>query len=99
MMKKNDVKKEGLDTFHAKTSFYLSLGFWIPLFNLGICIVSIILAFKALKYSDNEPKQFGGRGYAIAALIISITALIFTVAFGLMYLFRRITCQNLPPIF
>ena len=36
------------DAFHAKIAFYLSLGFWIPLFNIGLCIVSIILASKAL---------------------------------------------------
>lgn len=99
MMKKDSIKNAGQDSFHAKTAFYLSLGFWIPLFNVGICIVSIMLAFKALRYADKNPQKYSGIGYAIAALVLSITSLLFTLAFGIMYMVRRITCENLPPIF
>jgi hypothetical protein len=86
------------DAFYAKTSFYISLGFWIPLFNVGLCVVSIILALKALRYQHDSPKQFRGRGYAIAALIISFAALILSLAFAVIYLYRQVTCQNVSTI-
>jgi hypothetical protein len=73
------------DKFHAKTAFFLSLGFWIPLFNIGFVLVSIYLAFKALKLIDKHPKQYAGKGYAITALIISITALILTITGFIIY--------------
>jgi len=72
------------DNFYAKTAFILSLGFWIPLFNIGLTIVSIFFACKALKLVDKDPKKYSGRTLAIIALILSITTLVGMFA-GLIY--------------
>jgi uncharacterized membrane protein len=74
-----------MDKFHAKTAFFLSLGFFIPLFNIGFILVSIFLAFKALKLIEKHPKQYSGKGYAITALVISITAIILTIIGFIIY--------------
>lgn len=84
------VKK---DRFYSILSFILSLGFWIPLLNVGFCLVSVILAFKSLRFITSDPKRYGGLGYAIAALIISMTSLIGTIVFVLIYTYRKITCE------
>ena len=72
------------DNFYAKTAFILSLGFWIPLFNIGLTTVSIFFACKALKLVDKNPKKYSGRILAIFSLILSITALFLMIA-GVIY--------------
>lgn len=75
-----------MDKFHAKTAFFLSLGFWIPLFNIGFTLVSIFFAIKSLKLIEKQPKKYVGKGYAITALIISITALVLTIIGFFIYI-------------
>lgn len=96
-MKKKEKSQK--DYFYSKTSFILSLGFWVPLFNIGLCIASLILAFKALRYEEKEPERYGGRKYAIAAIVISTTILVFSLIFGITYLYRRISCDTLTNLF
>ncbi|MBN2421704.1 hypothetical protein JXB41_00635 [Candidatus Woesearchaeota archaeon] len=85
------MKKDNLDRFYAKTAFFLSLGFWIPLFNVGLIIVSLWLAIKALKLIEQNPKKYSGRRYAITAMVLSVTSLVMTL-FGLsLYLMQKIT--------
>ena len=74
------------DNFYAKTAFILSLGLWIPLFNIGLTIVSIFFACKALKLVDKNPKKYSGRTFAILALVLSITTLIGMIAGGIYWL-------------
>ncbi len=80
-------RRKSVDTLEAKVAFYLSLGLWVPLFNIAICITSLIFAVKALKLYRNDPKHFGGIGYIIAAFILSITGLVLTVLGLVMYYF------------
>lgn len=90
---KQPTKAERLkDAFHAKLAFYLSLGFWIPLFNIGLCIVSIILASKALKWHISDPEHYGGMGYSVAALVLSIAAIILTIAGLIIFLLTPQVC-------
>jgi uncharacterized BrkB/YihY/UPF0761 family membrane protein len=79
--------KDLRDKFYAKIAFFLSLGFWIPLFNIALCIISIIIAVIALKKYYQEPDKFGGLGYVIAALIISLTGIVLTIV-GLIIFFN-----------
>ena len=72
------------DNFYAKTALILSLGFWIPLFNIGLTIVSIFFSLKALNLVDKHPKKFSGRTFAIIALVLSITTLVAMLA-GIIY--------------
>ena len=83
------------DSFLAKLSFWLSMGFWVPLFNIGLAVASIIIAFKALhrKLTDT---RFGGLGYIIVALAISFSVLIGSIIFLFIYLYRKLTCESLP---
>ena len=73
------------DNFHAKVAFFLSLGFWVPLFNIGFCTVAIILGSIALKRHYQAPKYYGGAGYAITALVLSITSIFLTSVGFLIY--------------
>ena len=96
MPKKTEEKK---DSFNAKLSFILSLGFFIPLFNIGLCIASLIIAITSLRNINNFPDKFEGLGYAIAAIAISATTLVLTIVFIAIWLSRRMTCENLPKLF
>ncbi len=93
--KKHTPKK---DKFDAKLAFYLSLGFWIPLFNIGLAIVSIVIGWKALAKMRKDPR-FGGRAYAIIALIISFSIAIGSIMFLAVYLSQKLTCDVLPTLF
>ena len=84
---------EKKDSFYAKTAFFLSLGFWIPLFNIGLTIVSIYLAVKALKLYGRNPKKYGGREYAIIALIVSVSALALTFLGMAIFGLRKLICN------
>jgi hypothetical protein len=81
------------DSFRAKLAFYISLGSWIPLFNIGFSFAAIILSIKALRFIDSDPDKFSGRAYAIIALIIGITAFIGSILFLLVYLYKKLSCD------
>ena len=89
-------KKQGSkpDDFYAKVAFYLSLGFWIPLFNIGLCISSIVIAVFVLRKMFREPGKHGGFGYAVAAIVLSITSLILTVIGIVIYLLSPNICAT-----
>lgn len=60
----------------------------VSFFTLGIfgvgAIIGIILAVMAMKRVKNEPWKFGGRGIAIAGLVLSITSLVAFVPVGII---------------
>ena len=82
------------DSFYGKTAFVLSLGFWIPLFNIGLMIIAIYFAIKALRFSDQHPEHFGGRKHATAALVIATTALALTALGTALYAFQKFKCGS-----
>jgi len=82
------------DSFYAKLAFYLSLGFWIPLFNVALSITAIILAMIALKRRIKEPDKYGGLGFAITALILCLTSIIMTVVGLILYLLSPQICGS-----
>src|SRR3989344_8064694 len=75
LAKSQSLNDKGKDSFEAKFAFCLSLGFLIPLFNMAICPISFWMAVKAMKKIGSEPKKFGGKGYALAAIILSVTSI------------------------
>jgi hypothetical protein len=81
---------EKKDKFYAKTSFILSLGFWIPLFNIGMAVTSIIFAFKALKLINKDKNKYGGKNYAIIGLIIGFTVLITSIVTLAVFTYHKI---------
>ena len=91
---KKTNKKSSKDSFHAKLSFYLSLGFWIPLFNIGLSIVSLFLAISAIKQYFLDPEEYGGLYYAIIASVLSITSLVLTVIGVIFYVFSGLICTS-----
>ena len=94
-MKKRITKK---DTFQARLAFYLSLGFWIPLFNMGLSVAAIIIAWRALIKMGRD-KRFGGQAYAIIALILGFATAIGSIVFLSVYMFQKLTCDALPAVF
>ena len=87
-----DIQAVKPDEFQAKLAFYLSLGFWIPLFNIGLCITSIIMASIALKRYFQDPVKYGGLGYIITAYILSIASIILTIIGMFIFLFSDKIC-------
>ena len=81
------------DIFFSFLSFTLSTGFMVPLFNIGLCFVSILVALKALKLIDKDSKHYGGLLYAYLGLAISASMLIVTLIFLFMFAYRKLTCQ------
>lgn len=82
------------DSFNAKLAFYLSLGFWIPLFNIAFSVVAIIFGVKAVKDYFKNPNQYKGLKYAVIALIISITSIVLTVIGTIFYFFSQNICSS-----
>ncbi|MCP3684163.1 MAG: hypothetical protein GY861_15890 [bacterium] len=82
------------DSFHAKLAFWISLGFWIPLFNIGICIAAIILAVQALKKQSNDPERFGGLRFAIIAIVLAVSGLALTIFGYVAYLMSDAICGS-----
>ena len=82
------------DAFYGKLAFYLSLGFWVPLFNIGFTAVSIFYAIRSLKLIKAHPKKVGGFWYSLIGLIISVSALVTTIVFLSVYAWRQITCET-----
>jgi hypothetical protein len=83
------------DTFTATVAFWLSLGFWIPLFNIGFATVAIWQGVRALKLIESAPERFGGRGRAIAAVVIGITTIVLTIAGVVIFGLRQLKCGPL----
>ena len=88
------LSKKKKDSFNAKLSFFLSLGFWVPLFNVGLCIVSIMIASKVLRLHFQDPEESSGIIYAVIALALSITSLVLTFLGLLIYLFSGAVCTS-----
>ena len=86
--------KNKTDKFYAKFAFFLSLGFWIPLFNIAICAVSLWLSIKAIKLHMKEPNKYGGFGFAVAGLILSLAGLIGTLVGYALYVFSGAICDS-----
>jgi uncharacterized membrane protein len=96
-MKKNNVMhKSNLvkDTLFAKIAFYLSLGFWVPLFNIALCVASLIIAIPLIKRIREEPEKFGGLNYVIFAIIISLLGIIATIIGLIVYLQSQTFCLS-----
>jgi hypothetical protein len=81
------IDKDNRDKFHAKMAFFISLWAWIPLFNFGICIVSIWISILSLKLQRKQPEKYAGLGYVVVALVISVGALLLTIIGLIFYLF------------
>jgi hypothetical protein len=83
------------DKFYAKLSFFLSLGFWIPLFNIGFSLTSIIIALKTIKKIYSEPQRYSGMMFCVFALVISFSSLIMTIAYFVIYGFSDMFCSSI----
>jgi hypothetical protein len=68
--KKTGQQQPQLDTSLATRAFELSLFFWVPLINLFVNPIVITFAILSLIKQKRNPKNIGGRGFAIAALSI-----------------------------
>lgn len=58
------------------------LFWWVPFLGLAGGIVSIVLASLGIRDTNREPTRVGGKGMAIAGLVLGILA----AAFGLFIL-------------
>lgn len=54
----------------AIVSFVFSLTFWIPLINLLFGALAVYLGIKALTKIRKNPDKYGGKGFAIAGIIL-----------------------------
>jgi hypothetical protein len=82
------------DSFHAKIAFILSLGFWIPLFNVALSIVALWLAATSIRNQIENPKRFGGFGFALTAIILSVASIVLTIIGLIIYLISPEFCQS-----
>ncbi len=82
------------DSFHAKLAFWISLGFWIPLFNIGICAAAIFIAAKAINRQFKEPERYGGLKFAVLAIVLAVTGLALTVFGYVAYLMSDSICGS-----
>ena len=97
MTKKESEPKK--DSFNAKLSFILSMGFFIPLFNIGLSIAALIIAINSLRRINQYPDKFDGLKYSIAAITISATTIVLSIIFIFAYMYQRMSCDTLPKLF
>ena len=86
-------KMKTKDNFYAKIALILSLGFWIPLFNIGLSIVSIYFATRSLNLINKDSKRYGGIKCAIVALVLSITTIIITGIGVSIFALKQLNCS------
>ena len=80
----------------AVASFVLGLFFWIPLINLICGALAIYLGTKSIKKIRQNPKQFGGKWFAILGIILG--ALVYTTyltGIGMCLLGFKEVCKNI----
>jgi hypothetical protein len=70
---------EKRDDFYSRVSVFLSLGFWIPLLNMPLCILAVIFGIKSLQLAHREPDRYGGRQLAIAGIVLGAFPIILTI--------------------
>jgi hypothetical protein len=86
---------EKQDLFYSKLSFGLSLGFWIPLLNYPLSILAIIFGVNALKLAHKNPERYGGRGFAVAGIILGTIPILIGIAMLLIPAAREKVLQEL----
>lgn len=92
--KKGSRQKDKKDSFEAKVAFIISMGFWVPLFNIAISLISGYYAIQAIRKYRADPKRYGGLGYAIVALIISLGSLIMTLLGLGIFIMSDMICNS-----
>jgi hypothetical protein len=83
------------DRFYARLSFFLGLGFWIPLLNFPLSILSIIFGISALRLAHLYPQRYGGRVYAIIGIILSSLPIIFGISALIIPSTRQLIIEEL----
>jgi len=76
MKQKNTIKKSKA---RAILCFIFAIISFLPLINYITIPLSLYFGFKSLKNIKKDPVAYGGKGFAIAGLTISILILIFTL--------------------
>lgn len=57
-------------------SFIFSLAFWIPLLNLIFGTAAAITGIRALIKIRKNPDKYGGKGFAIAGILLGVLPLL-----------------------
>ena len=83
------------DRFYAKLSLFLGLGFWIPLLNFPLSILSIIFGISALRLAHLYPQRYDGRTYAIIGIILSAFPILFGISALIIPSTRQLIIQEL----
>jgi hypothetical protein len=87
--------KGKIDLFYSKLSFALGLGFWIPLLNYPLSILAIIFGINALKLAHKNPERYGGRGFAVAGIILGTLPILLGITVLLIPSTREKVLQDL----
>ena len=82
------------DKFQSKLAFYISLGFWVPLFNIGFAVVALFIGFSALRNVIKDPDTYAGLPFAVIAIILSVSSLVLTAIGLVLYLFSPEICGS-----
>jgi hypothetical protein len=83
------------DSFYAKVALFLSLGFWIPLLNIPLSVAAIIFGLTALNLNHKYPQRYGGRGYAVAGIVIGLIPLVLGLSILLIPSARERVLQDM----
>ena len=80
----------------AVASFVFGLISLLPLINYLTMPLSIYFGFKSLSNIKKDPKNYGGKAFAITGLTISILILIFTLTgMGICIIGYKEVCKNM----
>ncbi len=63
----------------AIISFVSGLTFWIPIINVVFGVLAIYLGIKALAKIRKDPDKYGGKGFAIAGIVLGTFPIIFYI--------------------
>ena len=79
----------------AVASFMFGLFFWIPLINLICGALAIYLGIKSIKKIRQNPKQFGGKWFAVIGITLgALVYATYALGIGVCLLGFKDVCKN-----
>lgn len=77
-------------------SFFFGMAFWIPLLNLLFALPSIYFGIKAFKKIRQNPKQYGGKWFAVIGIVLgAFVYLSYLIGFSMCIYGSGEICRNM----
>ncbi len=84
------VKQEQVEQekSYSLAAFICGLFIWVPLFNVVLGPLALLFGIIGMRRIKQDPKRYGGAGYALTGIILGSIAVVFTLIWAYVSLFH-----------